>query len=108
MAGAATDAEVDVALVNLEQVAAGHGDALKRQHEVTANVPAWDSLERRAELDPRLAAAGVPEDARTAAAIADVGRATAPAAAAQKPARGKTAAVRSRGVTRQADRGIQR
>jgi hypothetical protein len=108
LAGAATDAEVDVALVELEQVATAHDDALERQHEAAANVPAWDSLERRGELDQRLAAAGVPEDARTAAAIADVGRATPPAAAAQKPARGKTAAARSRGVTRTADRGIQR
>ena len=108
LAGAATDAEVDVALVELEKAATAHDDALERQHEAAARVPAWDSTERRAELDLGLAVAGVPEDARTAAAIADVGRATPPAAAAQKPARGKTPAARSRGVTRQADRGIQR
>lgn len=70
LAGAVTDAEADVALVELEKVAVVHDDALEHEHEA-------------AELPLRPTSA-------------------------QKPTRVKTAAARSRGVARRADRGIQR
>lgn len=59
LSGAVTDAEVDAAVLEVSAASVEHDVALAQEDAAAAALPAWDSPERRAELDHGLEAAGV-------------------------------------------------